>query len=100
MFRRSPTWNLYQIPRRLAADVTRRNRLKEHRARTVPQREAVEMLTREDLARIQVETVRRTFPAETAEVVEEVVKARRGIWVGLNGRKFSHTHASLAELTG
>ncbi|KIV80247.1 tRNA pseudouridine(38-40) synthase [Exophiala sideris] len=85
MFRRSPVWNLYPIPRRLAADVTRRNRLREHRARKVPQREAAEILTREDLARIQVETVRRTFPADPAEVVEEVVRARRGIWVGLNG---------------
>lgn len=101
MFRRSPVWNLYSIPRRLAAEVTRRKRLRKDLPRTVPKshrREAGEILTREALARMQDEVVRRTFPAEAVEVVEEVVKARRGIWEGLNGRKFFPCHKCLGVL--
>lgn len=101
MFHRSPVWNLYSLPRRLAAEVTRRKRQRKDLPQIAPKnhrREAGEILTREALARMQDEVVRRTFPEEAAGVVEEVVKARRGIWEGLNGRKFFSYHEYLGVL--
>jgi hypothetical protein len=57
--------------------------------------------TRDDIVKMQDVRVRMIFRGDAAEVIEEVVRARREIWGGRSGRKFpmSRDKSSLQQLT-
>ena len=51
--------------------------------------EPLTFVTKDDVVKMQDARVRMMFRGEAAEVVEEVVRARREIWGGRNGRESS-----------
>ena len=92
MFAKSPVWNFAaRLSRRLAREMLLRRQppMQNPKPGLPPTPLPLNIQSEEDPVRKIDDQIRRTFRAETVEVAEEVVRARKEIWGGMSGREFS-----------
>jgi hypothetical protein len=79
----TPIWSLPLLPRHSLYSIRALNTVQSQSPKRRP------WLGREEILKRIDDHTRSHFPGEPVEVVEEVVRARNGIWAGLRGRKTS-----------